>query len=786
MSRWARVVATGLLSVAGLVGLAVGAAAKVSDRLWFGSLGYSAVYDRQLIAKTVLFFGFGSTVALIVVSQVALAFMTRPKLTVGEDLAGLAQFRAYLAPIRHRVLIALGLVLGLIAGRLAASHWSTLLMWRFGRDFGTEDPYFHRDAGFYVFDLPWWHVVSDFVMTGLILALLAATIVHYLYGGLRLQAAGHHLTRVAGVQLAALGAVILTVKGAQSWLGRFDAVTATGTAFSGMSRANLEVGIPGQELLAWAALICAGLLSVAAWRGRWLVSMVGLSIFALLGVGVGALWPAALRASENVSRDTSFVANNIAATRTAFGLTGIAVKRIPVTLLPTPTEVLSAGRKVRADYGLTNPTLGVLGRLEVGYYSIAGHHSELIVGVRQEKGHDVLSVAFANPGDAGKNGLGWWTPEQLQQRLGVTPQAARLAIDPVQFDTQVVERSSRVAGYSLDSWSTRFFASINHRDASLLNVGSGARLTDLRQPLQRAQKLAPWLTLDSQPYPTVVNGRVLWVIDGYTTSATYPESQLMSLNAMTTNAATPHPTFGVQKSDVINYIRNSVKVVVDASSGAVDFYTWDTNDPIVVAMDAAFPGLLKPRTSMPSALISALRYPTTMFVAQRAMMVNYRETNPATFLAERGRWLVQNDLRRPLVAEPQRGWVGQVPSVSSVYLNKEKDRTVAIFLATSNVTAGASANLELREFTGDKVISPDLAVRRFASDPRVVAFHNKTPRTTDGSLLAVPMGRSLLYVRGIFEEGLQPGSAKAFMATFGARVGFGPTLADAIRDLSSR
>lgn len=794
MTRQARIAVWIALGVAGLIVVTIVVANVVSDRLWFSSLGFGSVYDQQLDAKSTLFFGFGIAMGVLVAANVALGFALRPMLVGGPELTGLTRYRAFFAPIHRRSLIAVGVLVGLGAGRIASGHWQTLLMWRYGGRFGVSDPYFHHDAGFYVFDLPWWHFVTEFAMTGLIFSLIAATLVHYLYGGLRLQPVDRHLSHAAGVHLAGLGAAILLLKGVQTWLGRYDLVTRAGDTFSGMSYVGYHSILPGQTLLAWLAVVCGLLLLFAAWRTQWLLSSVAIGLYAIAILGVGVIWPAAMRSAsvqgQEITAEKSFVPNNIAATRSAYGLTDVAT----VTLTATPPTIKvpesnAQVQAVRTDLQRASTSLGLLARAEVGYYPIDGKQAELILGVRRIRGRDEFSAAFANPAgaDAAKSTQTWWTAAQLATYLGVKRQS--LEVDPARTGYTVVSASGGTHGFSLSSWWTRAAAAIRYADPNLLKASG--RLADLRQPLQRVQQLAPWLTLDSQMYPAVVNGRVVWVLDGYTTSATYPESQVSSLAAMTADALNPRPTFGSLAGDNINYIRDSVKVVVDASTGAVTFYAWDETDPILKAMRSAFPGLVQPKTAMSPQLAAVMRYPTTLFSIQRAILSSYRVTNPTAFLAARGRWQVAADAQSPdIAAASTRGLLADasgslVPMMTTTYTDAT-DATVAGFLVVnSDIGSRDFGKLELQVLPQSPVVvGPSVVVKRFDEDPRVVALRKKLKTTRDGALLTLPLAGGVLQTETIYGSSVQPGQAKAFVATFGGAIGYGSTLAEAITDIS--
>ncbi|MGN6161627.1 MAG: UPF0182 family protein [Marmoricola sp.] len=796
MSRPARIATSVALGVVALLVVVIIAANLVTNRLWFASLGFGGVYDRQLEAKATLFFGFGIAMGVLVAANIALGFALRPMLVGGPEITGLTRYRAFFAPIHRRSLVVVGLVVGLGAGRVASSHWQTLLMWRFGGAFGVKDPYFHRDAGFYVFDLPWWHFVTEFAMTGLVFSLVAATLVHYLFGGLRLQPVDRHLSRAAGAHLAGIGAAILVLKAVQTWLGRYDLVTRPGDTFSGMSYVGYHAILPGQSLLTGMALVCAALLVVAAWRTQWLVSSVAIALYAVAIVGIGVIWPAAMRSTsvdgQELTAEASFVPHNITATRQAYGIATARTIRdavsTPVVKEPQRDAVVQG---VRTDLQRPSAALGLLARADVGYYPVVGKQTELLVGARRIKGHDLFSAGFANPAGATAASAtqGWWTPSQLRSFLGLTD--ASLSIDPARFGYAVVPAagSGAMNGYSLSSWWTRAAAAVRFADPDLMSAGG--RLVDFRQPLQRVQQLAPWLTLDPQIYPAVVDRRVVWVLDAYTASATYPESQVASLAAMTADADNPRPTFGSDTGDAVNYLRNSVKVVVDASTGAVTFYAWDEKDPILAAMRAAFPDLVQPKSAIPAPLATVLRYPTLLFSVQRAALATYHLTDPTAFLTNRDHWSVAIDPQNPDLAAPAlRGLAvnstGRLsPTLTSSYTDASGAITQAYLAVDTDVASADFGRLELHVLPQNPLlVGPAVVAKRFSDDSRVVALRTSLKAIRYGALLTVPLQGGVLQAQAIYGADVQPGQAKAFVATFGDGVGYGPTLAAAIMDIS--
>ena len=174
-------------------------------------------------------------------------------------------------------------------------------------------------------------------------------------------------------------------------------------------------------------------------------------------------------------------------------------------------------------------------------------------------------------------------------------------------------------------------------------VNENSKIIYDRIPRERVQKVAPWLTVDGDSYPAVVDGRVKWILDGYTTTDHYPNSEKDSLRSMTSDALSPNTTYATLPTDEINYMRNSVKAVVDAYDGSVELYEWDDKDPILKAWEGAFDGLVKPKSEISPDLLAHMRYPEDLFKVQRNMLAAYHVTNPKTFYDGSDKWKVPED-----------------------------------------------------------------------------------------------------------------------------------------------
>ncbi|RYE75252.1 MAG: UPF0182 family protein, partial [Myxococcales bacterium] len=373
-----------------------------TEKLWFSSIGYADIFTKLVLTRVGLFIGFGLVMALVVGINLAVAFRLRPTFRPrSPEQVSLERYRQVIVPIRRLALIGLSLLLGLFAGMSASGQWRTFLMWWNREPFGTKDPEFGKDIGFYVFSLPWFHFLVDFAMTALVLGLLAALLVHYVFGGLRLQSPGDKFTRGARVQICVLLGLLVLVKSVDYWLDRFDLTTSTGSLITGMTYTRDHAVLPSRNILIGIAIICAVLFFINVFRNNWLLPGVGIALFALSSVLLGMAWPAAVQRFQvkpnEPDKEAPYIANNIKATRAAFGLedskvTEYAAKTtlnqaqlradaasLPGIRLVDPQQVADTFEQLQQVRGYYS----VPGVLDVDRYEINGRERDVVVAARE-------------------------------------------------------------------------------------------------------------------------------------------------------------------------------------------------------------------------------------------------------------------------------------------------------------------------------------------------------------------------------------------------------------------
>ena len=848
-----------------------------TQKLWFTSLGYADVFGTLISTKVLLFLVFGVLMTLLVGGNLALAFRLRPAYVPrSAEQAGLERYREVVTPMRRLLLVSLSLTLGIFAGASGSGQWRTYLMWANRQHFGKADPYFHRDIGFYVFTLPWMHYLVDFFITALVLCLLATLLVHYLYGGIRLQSGGDKFVRSAQAHVCVLLGVLVLIKGVDYWLDRFDLTTRSGSLITGMTYTRDHAVLPSKNILMAIAVICALLFFTNVLRHTWLLPGVGIALFALSAVLLGMIWPAIVQKFQvkpnEPDKESSYIGNNIAATRAAYGLDDTTVSEYDAKTQLTPQQRNQDAASLPGirlvDPNLVSATFEQLQQvrgyysvpkvLDVDRYPIQGRERDVVVAAREihieglpdaqkkwANEHTVYThgygmvAAYGNQRDAkdqpvDNDGEPIWAEEDIPPvgELSAQPPGkynAKIYFGEHSPDYSIVGRKSRGGknieldipqgsgdpgesqtntytgkdGVHIGGFFHQLLYAAKFGDANIFlssRVNENSKILYDRSPIQRLQKVAPWLTVDQDALPSVVDGHIVWILDGYTTSDRYPLSEKRSLREMTSDAINPRAAYATLPTDQINYMRNAVKATVDAYDGTVTLYEWDSSDPILKAWEKAFPGVVKKKSDIPADLLAHMRYPEDLFKVQRTMLAAYHVLDPQTFYGGNDKWDVPED---PTISSrnqpPYRLSVatktGDKPvfSLTSVYVPAKK-QNLASFIsvgadAADPSTYGKFQILRLPDNT--QVPGPSQIANQFSNDPKVanqlLSFKRADAQVSYGNLLTLPVGGGLLYVEPLYT--IRTGGTANYpvlrfvLVSFGKQVGIGATLSEALDDV---
>ena len=842
-----------------------------TEKLWFQSLGRTPVFTTLLGTKAGLFAGFGLFMALMVGINIVAAYRLRPMvLPRGSDDDALDRYRDLIRPSRGLLVAVVSIIVGLFAGGSAVGQWRNYLMWSNAQPFHESDPWFHKDIGFYVFSLPWWHFVVNFVLTSIVVAILASLVTHYLYGGIRLQVAGERFSVAAQRHICLLLGLLLLSKAATYYLGRFDLTTRDGSRFTGMSYSRWHASLPAQDALLAIAIICAVIFFVNMWRPSWMLPGVGIGLFMLTSILLGVIWPAVVQSFQvkpnEVDKESSYIAANIKATRDAYGVADATVTDYPgkATL---PRKIMATQMAELSSLWLMDPAVisstfqqiqqvrgyyAVPPLLSVDRYPVEGDERGLVVAAReldlaglpQEKKkwsneHTVYThgygmiAAYGDQRDAkgvadnaaNSDGEPIWAESDIPSKgvlgsyepriyygqyspdysiVGHAPDQPNVEVDYPAGKSDSGESAMNMydgPGVPIGSVFHKLLYAMKFGDSNILlssRVNDDSKILYDRSPAKRVAKVAPWLTLDSDPYPAVVDGRILWIIDGYTTSDRYADSAKRSMSSMLSDSTGSESTFNTVPGDDLNYIRNSVKATVDAYTGQVTLYEWDSSDPILKAMEQAFPGEVVPRKDIPAALIPHLRYPDDLFKVQRSILADYHVQDPTAFFNDNDAWDIPNNPSQPartqppyrLVVSPTPGGT-PVYSLTSEYTPYGRQNLAAYLSVGSDPTQASYGKLSILRLPDDSQFpGPDNVANQFNRSPavstRLQSVRLNKGKVVYGNLLTLPVSGGVLYAEPVYT--LRKGSgtypALAFvMVSDGTHVGAGNTLSSALTNL---
>lgn len=859
-------------------------ASLYTDRLWYKYGGYSDVFTTLFWTKTGLFLVFGALMALVVGVNIYLAYRFRPFFRPNSpEQNGLDRYREAISPIRTWLLVGVSVAMGAFAGSSAIGEWRDYMMWRNGGDFGTTDAWFDKDIGFYVFDLPWLHYLVDFAMAALVIALVMAAIVHYLYGGIRLQASRDRFSGAAQVQLSVLLGLFVLAKAGDYWLDRYDLVHQSGPLITGMTYTDDHAVLPAKNILFGIAIICAVLFFVNVWRRTWLLPSVGLALLAVSAILLGLIWPGIVQQFQvkpsEADKEAPYLKANIDATRAAYDIEDVDVTPYSATAaakdrstLSTETEsvplvdpqlvqqAFEQNQQVRAYYSVADV-------LDVDRYEIDGTDRAVVLGVRELNQDDIndadknwsnlhtvythgngIIAAYANQRDASdggeRQGLQW--AEGLQNsdqdtlrkatgdyetRVYFGEQSPSYSIvgkpsadapdreldlnaddaDAASGDTESTDSDDDnttttydgTGGVPVGSTFNKLMYAIKFGEPNFLlssRVYPDSKVLYDRDPHSRVEKIAPWLTIDSDAYPAVVDGRILWILDGYTTTDNYPGSERESFQTMTDDTLQDTSGLRTLPTDEVNYMRNAVKATVDAYDGTVTLYEWDENDPILKAWESAFPGTVKPREDIPEDLMSHLRYPEDLFKVQRYQYARYHVTDPSDFYQGNNRWEVPVDPNNSRhLQPPYRFFVGHGSdsdrteswSLTSDFVPYGKSNLAAFVSVDSDATDMDNyGKIRVLEITDPNAEGPGLVANDMSNDPDVrdslLPYQSGSSPPQAGNLLTVPVSGGLLYVEPIYVT--RTGSTGGYpeltfvVVSYRGSVGIGSTLTQALGD----
>ncbi|TWP35307.1 UPF0182 family protein [Leekyejoonella antrihumi] len=848
-----------------------------TEKLWYDSVGFSTVFRTELVTKTSMFVVGWLVVAGSVYSSMAIAYARRPIYApTTAELDSMDRYREVLEPFRKVSFVAVPVIFGLFAGSACSGQWQLLLLWLNRQPFGTKDAEFHKDIGFYVFTLPWFQFIVGFLTLAIVLGFIAAMVTHYIYGGISLQGHGPRTTGTARVHLSLIAGALVLVRAVAYWLSRYSLTTSNSNLITGIDYTGQHAVLPAKEILAVAAVLCAVLFVATIWTRTWRLPLIGVVMLLVCAIVLGGIYPAIVqnfkvKPSEQALQ-SPYISRNISATRQAYGLTDVKTSNYNPTTKTAQGQLRKDASTVPGirllDPMVVSPTFQQLqGRvnyyqfsdaLDVDRYQIGGKSVDTVIGVRGlnlngipagqrnwVNDHSVYTHGFGVVAAYGNQRSDSGEPVFFEQ--GIPPVGKLGTFQPRIYFGESLSSYSIVGGpksgpqrefdypdsatggemkttyagsggVSIGSFTRKLAYAIKYRQYNFLFsdvINKESRLLYDRTPIDRVKKVAPWLTVDGDPYPVVVNGDVKWIVDGYTTSARYPYSELQSLGAATTDSLTTGTSnvHSINQGQV-NYIRNSVKATVDAYTGKVTLYAWDPTDPVLKAWEHAFGGTVQPMSKMSSALMSHIRYPEDLFKVQRELLTKYHVTDPASFFQGNDFWQVPADPTKSsgeqqppyYLSLAMPGQSKPAFSLTTTFIPTGQRQNLAAFMSVDSdpgSTPGKKAAdygqfrvLEMPRSTtvkGPGQFQNDInsSNAKSSSFPQTLAQFltlnsQSGARIEYGNLLTLPVGGGLLYVEPIYVKANGATSfplERAVVVEFGNKLAWGATLDGALDDL---
>jgi uncharacterized membrane protein (UPF0182 family) len=671
---WSRVsgrailIAIGLLFVVVIVfGRAI--AGFYVDALWHNALGRNDVFWGQIWAKATMFGLFFAVFAAIAGINLWVADRNAPTSFPANVHPYVERFHEVFGHRLRLVRYGTAIVLALMLALPAVSRWEDWLLFRNSQSFGVQDPQFGVDVGFYVFELPFLTFVIDWLFAALIIVLFLTIAAHLLNGGVLFTSSTPTVMPATKVHVAVLLAILAAVKAGDYWLTRYELTNETRGFVQGATYTVVNAQLPATMLLVLIALLTAVLYLVTIRTDRWRLPLVASALWLVVLIVGGLIYPAIVQSlvvnPNQGEREALYIARNVDATREAMRIGDVDTVEVEFGRLTTSevendTEALKNVRllnptemKSRFEFDEGEVAGLQIDDLDVDRYRLDGDEApeQVLVTARELDTSSIPNTSWQGRHLVSTRGCGiilapvgkvttserpvYQDADVERPELYFSPAMSGYAIagtDVTESDCGDGSPYSGTDGVAMSSFGRRAAFALAFLDYNI--IGSGAVNADsqmlwVRDVRDRAQKLAPFLSFDGDPYPVVAEGRVQWVIDGYTTTNRYPYAQRIG--------SVERRNQGLSSSD--NYIRNSVKATVDAYSGETVFYIVDDEDPILRAWRSAFPDLFTPIEEMPDEVRDHLRYPEDLFRVQTELYSKY-QIPAEDFFERRGAWSV--------------------------------------------------------------------------------------------------------------------------------------------------
>ena len=887
-----------VLALAIVIGLFFALAQFVTDVMWYSQLGFQSVIWTQLGTRVGLWLAYAVLIAAVGFISATLAIWARPDAADGSTIRvngdTIEIGKSVSSKSARRIAVVISLIVGLVFGSQFNANWSEILLMFNSQSFGTKDPQFGIDNGFYVFVLPGLKLIMSAVSLLLLAGIIFSIVTHVLMGGIRITMPvnGHGLFRITKRARRQIGIWLMLnmfAWAANQVLGVFSHLTEEGSRITGATYTTVNATIPVTFIMAAITAILGVILGLWIMKSHtlegsapiaarasealkaWKVPTVAIASAIVVSLVLTVAWPVLLqrfRVNPNAQEmESTYIQRNINATQQAYGLDKVKVEQYKATTKgksgALSSEAESTAQIRLLDPQVVSPTFKQLQQskqyytfadtLAVDKYDIDGVSQDTVIAAREldlegndnrnwVNDHTVYTHGYGVVAAYGNKVAADGQPQffessiptqgkltesqKYEPRIYFSPNAPEYSIvgapkgmDSWEFDYPTGSQGATNTfdgdgGPSVGNIFSRLLYAVRFGSDQILfsdRVTSDSQILYDRSPKERVAKVAPYLTLDGRVYPAVVDGRVKWIVDGYTTSDAYPYSQMTDLGSVTQDSTTKTSnTIQALGSQKANYIRNSVKATVDAYDGSVELYAWDANDPVLKAWEKIFPGQYHPISEISGDLMSHLRYPENLFKVQRELLAKYHVSSAGQFFSGEDFWQTPVDPTESATAQQQ--GVPQPPYYLSLQTGGSKKPVFS--LTSSYIPAGTSTREILTGFlsvdsdAGNEkgVIGPNYGTIRLQELPKdsnvpgpgqaqnnfnanadvskeLNLLESGSTKVNRGNLLTLPLGGGLVYVQPVYVQSSGSTSfplLKKVLVAFGDQVGFANTLDEAL------
>jgi hypothetical protein len=779
-----------------------------TDALWYSVVGQAGVFWRTLgwrwgtgVAFALLFFA-------ILFANVTIARKMSPVRVLRPAGASALPIEVALDRVRDTIgrvaggaLFVASAVAAVVTGAAIAESWDVFALAVSGGAFGTVDPQFGRDIGFYFFTLPALRLVQVWLTGVLVFTLIASAAVHVLNGSIRPWDRWRGFDPHVKAHLSVVGGLIIVVQAFGYWLSIFELVYSPRGQVVGASFTDVNAQVPAYTILIVIALLSGVALLVNIRFRGWRLPALAVGIWVGAAILVGGIYPAAVqqfRVSPNeVEAESPYIGRNIAATRAAFGLNDIEVRAFPAEENLT-AEDLPANAQTIDNVRVWDPMIVVqtyrqlqgirpyydFNDVDVDRYTVDGTRRQVLVSVREMNvtrlvdqaqtwvnQHLVYThgygVVVSPVNETSGQGYPLFIVKDIPPESGTDLEVTEPAVyfgeqvgnyviadtDLPEFDYPVGAENAETSysgtgGIEMGGPLRRLAFAVRFSAPQIVlsrYIRPDSQVLFRRSITERAEAIAPWLAIDGDPYPAVIDGRIVWIVDGYTVSDRYPYSE---------------------RYGQISYIRNAVKMTIDAYDGTTTLYAFDPDDPLLAAWSRVFPGLLADAADMPEGVREHLRYPADLFMLQAEVYKTYHMLDPKVFYNKEDQWALPGE-------GLEGGGVPMAPFYVLMELPQEEREDFMLMLpftprTKANMIGWMAAKSDPDDY-GARVVytlpkqrlvlGPEQVSARINQDPvisqQLTLWSQRGSGVIFGNLLVIPIEEAIVYIQPLYLQAEQ-------------------------------